>query len=766
MKRTVCPFVVALGLLVSGGCTPDGGSGGDDDPPSADMAPTQDGAPEPDPDMAPEPDGTPEPEPDAAPEPGPDANPEPEPDAAPEPEPDAAPEPEPDAAPEPEPDAAPEPEPDAAPEPEPDAAPEPEPDAGPPGDPGTCGAPFDIEIGDLGEGSTADAPSAHGGSCGADGAPEAVWRLRSPVDTTACVRTNGSDFDTVLHVRRDRCADGAEAGCDDDGGEGTRSALTVELRRGQDVYIFVDGFSGLGDPAAGDYRLRVLDGPCAANAECVDDGDCRGDDRCAGGACSPPPECDADRPCPPAFVCEAGRCVDPPLDPPGTCGNPIPIAVGDTVEGDTRGAPPSLEASCGSDAEGPDVLYALAVERDGPLCVTSDGSDFDTVLHAYIGACGGPEAGCDDDGGEGSRSALDIDGLAGVTYIVAMDGYGGVEPAVGRYRLRVFAGTCAERPRCLADADCPAGEVCRAGQCGLEPACLVDAQCPGAEMCVDGQCVPECLFDAECAAGERCDEGACVPDGPACDVDGDCPPGWSCDGGRCAEPPPTCADDAECAPGTLCLGGDCIEAQCRADAECDQGRLCIRNRCRTNQSGGDCEFAPAPEVFIGLGGGAAGRLFRDRISDGRSCVEVDGADGAFVYFGDGGRICATTRGSTIDTVLRVHTDACDFNPTVVACNDDAPAVTGGSQAAVVFDTEPRERYWIIVDSRSGEAGDFFLQLWRGECPLDPGCEVNGDCGAGQRCVQGVCRECSLDRHCLQDGEACFDGECRPAARRD
>ncbi len=67
-----------------------------------------------------------------------------------------------------------------------------------------------------------------------------VWT--ATVGGSYTIDTNGSAYDTVLHVRDGRCA-GAEIACDDDGGDGYLSEVTLELAAGQTVTIVVSGFN-------------------------------------------------------------------------------------------------------------------------------------------------------------------------------------------------------------------------------------------------------------------------------------------------------------------------------------------------------------------------------------------------------------------------------------------------------------------------------------------------------------------------------------------
>jgi hypothetical protein len=83
-------------------------------------------------------------------------------------------------------------------------------------------------------------PSAIGGSCGGDGAPESVFTWTAPADGNYDIDTFGSNFDTLLYVFDGTCG-GTELGCNDDN-MGTTSLVNVNLVAGQVIYIVVDGF--------------------------------------------------------------------------------------------------------------------------------------------------------------------------------------------------------------------------------------------------------------------------------------------------------------------------------------------------------------------------------------------------------------------------------------------------------------------------------------------------------------------------------------------
>jgi hypothetical protein len=103
-------------------------------------------------------------------------------------------------------------------------------------------------------------PSCSSGST----APDLVFSLQTPGNLTSLhVDTNGSVFDTVIYVKADGC-DGADIGCDDDGGDGLQSLLDFTSLSAGTYFIFVDGFGG----GEGSYTLNVS-GVIANNQPCV-----------------------------------------------------------------------------------------------------------------------------------------------------------------------------------------------------------------------------------------------------------------------------------------------------------------------------------------------------------------------------------------------------------------------------------------------------------------------------------------------------------------
>jgi len=88
---------------------------------------------------------------------------------------------------------------------------------------------------------------ANSGNAGND----VTFMFTAPVTAQYTFNTDGSNYDTVLYVLT-TCG-GQEIGCDDDGGVGTQSNLTIGLQGGQTYVLVLDTYSGNG----GNYDLRV-----------------------------------------------------------------------------------------------------------------------------------------------------------------------------------------------------------------------------------------------------------------------------------------------------------------------------------------------------------------------------------------------------------------------------------------------------------------------------------------------------------------------------
>ena len=87
-------------------------------------------------------------------------------------------------------------------------------------------------------GATAGASFDHG-SCGGDGAPEAVFSLVLTQKSDVFITTHGTHFNTVVYMRSDCC--GAEISCNDDADKRATSVLRASGLAAGQYSIFVDG---------------------------------------------------------------------------------------------------------------------------------------------------------------------------------------------------------------------------------------------------------------------------------------------------------------------------------------------------------------------------------------------------------------------------------------------------------------------------------------------------------------------------------------------
>lgn len=121
-------------------------------------------------------------------------------------------------------------------------------------DVGTCESPVFISTGGTYTGDTSNAAQTRRCTCASE-APgrEGVFVIDLGDLTRVELSTDGSSFDTVLYVRRGSCGGGDEVACNDDGGSGVNSHLSLDLEAGT-YYIFVDAYS---QNEGGEFVLEV-----------------------------------------------------------------------------------------------------------------------------------------------------------------------------------------------------------------------------------------------------------------------------------------------------------------------------------------------------------------------------------------------------------------------------------------------------------------------------------------------------------------------------
>ena len=109
------------------------------------------------------------------------------------------------------------------------------------------------------DGSTAGLAADYAAGCRSAGGPDRVYFWRAGHTGTVCMDTNGSTYDTVLHVQTS-CGDaGSEVACDDDGGDGLQSQVEFSVTEGTFYHVIVDGFSS---SSSGDFVLNIREGGC------------------------------------------------------------------------------------------------------------------------------------------------------------------------------------------------------------------------------------------------------------------------------------------------------------------------------------------------------------------------------------------------------------------------------------------------------------------------------------------------------------------------
>lgn len=328
----------------------------------------------------------------------------------------------------------------------------------------------------------------------------------------------------------------------------------------------------------------------------------------------------------------------PPLTPPSPPAIPVPtpdplpdpppepdaceldLHLGDVVGYSTFGVTSGLDrykSSCGGAGQsGPETIFGWTAPRDGCFQFDTQGSEYDTVLHAHDRCPSGPELRCNDDGGESFQSTIYLEVLAGQELAIVVDGFSA--DSSGLFMLNI--NECREHCSDFDDNDLDGLWDCDDPDCAEASNCIfeicdngVDDDGDGLVDCED----PECWTD-ECA--EDCFNGI--------DDDGD---------------------------GLL----DCEDLSCR-----------FTERCLA------CSEANA-DLGSALGELVSGDLAEASRSLSPSCASGTGGSLLFTWTPpDAGCYIISTFGSTYDTVLHVHSSCPAF--VELSCNDDHVGTTASS----------------------------------------------------------------------------------------
>ena len=565
--------------------------------------------------------------------------------------------------------------------------------------PGTCRDPIVIRAEGEWEIDTSDAAAAiDQASCTNTVGPEAVFSLQLEHQGAVCLTTFGTDesYDTAISLRNN-CADtNSEIACNDDATDnGVFSQVELLLDADSEPFVIVDSLAN-----GGTFLLTVSEEQCP---NCYVDLDCPDGWLCREGRCL---ECIVNADCDGGLLCSDERCVFPPClndndcvdgsicvgelcipGERGSCDVDEIVALGGlgVTDGTTLGARATLSAGCAQTQASPEVVHELTFDQAQTVCISTEGSAFDTVVYARSDCSSDrSQVKCDDDGvsGPGLASQFTLNALANVSYSIVVDGKDGVGGVAteGAYRLAIQAGPC---PQCDADGDCANGRFC------------------ANTLCV------ECRDDNDCDGAATCEDTRCVEAAQACDADTPCP-----------------ADDNFFGA----VGQDCDFALGAVD-----GGICVeRGMCRD----------PIP---IQIGDVVDGdNIGRDALYRGTCGGRGVGAEVIYTFEAPAdGVACFTVVQADYDVAIYLK-DICATNPAVFSsgfleCEDTA----GNEQAAnrndrFGYGLTAGERYYFVVDSNAVEdVGQFTIFTHYGQCGAVPApqCDVDSDCALGQVCTE-------------------------------
>ena len=592
--------------------------------------------------------------------------------------------------------------------------------------------------------------------------------------------------------------------CSDDVLTGVRtSELSLDAQDAA-TYVFVDGYLA---NEAGPVVLTVSAGPCPEHVMCVQDLDCRADERCTfdpvseTAYCIPAPaDCVRDLDCGDGLVCNDGIC-NLPAEP--DCRIDADCGAGEAC---LDGLCIAVPVPCAADADcaaGEACVDTVCVALPPECQVDADCQPGETCVVGHCeplipgGSCEAPTVIAAAGAYAGTTAGFESANVGGCAPSGGPELVYQIDPALGPVCLRTFGssfdtvlyarsacGDEATQLGCVDDAlglqselfvdeqavpyfvfvdgfgaDSAGPYVLNVTQGNCDVQCAVDADCPGAFVCEAGRCIaPTCGEDADCAPWEACVGRQCaaVP----CGQDSDCGDGNLCEEGLCG--PAQCSEDAECGRGYLCDSARCIGRPCDAEGLCADGQACVDGLCFDAPAGDACA---APVAIAALGTYRGTTVDAPNLYD-AGCVAGISPEVAYLLDPGLGVVCAEVHGA-FDSVLHVRR-ACGDAASELACNDDLAAGVLGSRIDLDLSGAPA---FLLVDGFSGQSGTYVLTLSEGPCGELTPCEADVDCNAGQLCAGGVCtapacvesadcrpfRECAGGR-CIE--QACdLDAEC-------
>jgi hypothetical protein len=242
---------------------------------------------------------------------------------------------------------------------------------------GTCASPTPLAAG-VTSGSTTRGKADNAGSCGPSDSREIVYALTTTRRTHATFEVE-AEFDSILYIRKDDCADSnAEVECNDDSSDRRHSLVDVVLEPAR-YFIFVDGYGHEG----GDYKLTVT----LSEVQAVTD----------------------------------------------RCRRASPLVDGAQESGTTLGMTDDAHATCGGGGAGPDAVWRAEIPTRARVRIVEHSDDMVPVVHVRR-ACGDAqsEVACGESGATAGDATVTGIFDAG-TYAVFADSH--ERSAAGRYSL-------------------------------------------------------------------------------------------------------------------------------------------------------------------------------------------------------------------------------------------------------------------------------------------------------------------------------------------
>lgn len=294
-----------------------------------------------------------------------------------------------------------------------------------------CSAAEAIACGETLSGTTTGSTADNVGTCVTSNTAPGVWYVFSGDGSDVTASLCGSGYDTKISVFTGSCG-ALECVTGNDDACSLQSEATFSTLNGQDYYILVHGFSS----NTGSYSLAVT---CAA---------------------------------------------------PGNdlCGDAYSLSCGDMVIGSTSASTGTDAPDCGNSGS-PGVWFTFTGDGND-VYLDLSGSDFDTYMGITEG-CSGTCVASDDDGGDGTTSAIGpFATVNGTVYNVYIRGFAG---ATGNYELSF---QCAVPPANDACADAEALE-CGDVATGSTLFATADAETDGVTCSTTSSSAPDVWYSVE-----------------------------------------------------------------------------------------------------------------------------------------------------------------------------------------------------------------------------------------------------------------------------